>query len=1486
MKIRRFFRKSCAVFLSVVLLASGLCIAGVSAADQVVLTCGYETQLKNKTALRYQPNPCSDNTYLDEVQTIQQITDGGGRSSRGAMRLSYLSATPKLAGYRLFGDASLLANDKGAAGSLYTLSFWYSVQALSAAASLNVYYGSINWTNGQRADQMTNNLVDSRTLTVAQADGEWRYYEVPVFAGSVNGFHVALDMGTAAAPDGSCVLIDDVCITLRDSAAETVTITPDSRGGSAVSPVTGVAGLKVLLPTPEREGYLFAGWYSDKSCITELKVFPQKDATAYAGWIKAPTGENETVARLSVAFSDVALDYIHSLKGNASKAGTVTLTAADGSTLYSGALASFKGRGNASWSMAGEKRSYNMKLDKKAELVDGAGKAKSWCLIANNVFHDGENTDRTGLSNAVAYTLFQQLGGDAAVSFRPVELYITDIAGRNEEYRGLYMLVEKVQINKERVNITEAKLTEDETTRRVDDETADITAAEQALLDTGITSFQYCPKVTVQSAGGFLLEADSRYAGEASWFRTRHGAAFVSKEPEFINLAQMTEIATYVQGFEDALYSPTGYNAAGKHYTEYIDLDSLAKKFLLDCFTAQYDIFKTSCFFYVDGNDTGLVGKMKTGPAWDYDYEKLGDTTLYHYVGAGAEPDRCTRVWVEQLLTKGDFVDALYTLNEGTFKALLDTMVETTLPAYAAALQPAGARNGALWHVSFDDRAASYIQRFSNRVKIWNNTVWTADKLLGVQVAQAGNTLAATVKGSADSYQWYRVDPADPTRAYAVSGATEATLQPTVNGTYYVQVTGTPLGSGSTETGEPAGSVMVSAAVEYTGGADPSQLVTVTLDTMGGADMGSVEGLAGTPFTAATPVREGYAFTGWYSDAACTVLLEVFPATNATAYAGWRETTSSGLPQLEITLTDVDLNYIHAVKGNASKAGTVTLKGADGSTLYSGALSSFKGRGNASWTMASTKRSYNLKLSKKAELVEGAGKAKSWCLIASNVKFDGENTDRTGLSNAAAYTLYQQLGGDAALSFQPVELYITDPSNSRSSVYRGLYMLVEKVQINEERVNITEAKLTEDETTRLVNSGTADITAAEQALLDTGIRAFQYCPNVTVQSAGGFLLEADSRYASEASWFRTRRGAAFVSKEPEFINLAQMTQIAAYIQEFEDALYSPTGYNAAGRHYTDYVDMESLAKKFLLDCFSAQYDIFKTSSFFYIDGDDTGFTDKLRAGPAWDYDYEKLTDETLYHYVGTDTEPDRWTRVWVEQLLTKGDFVDALYDLNEGTFKALLAGMADTTLPQLRQTLAVAGARNGQKWNFDYAAYAANYITRFRTRVNTWNNTVWTADKLLGVQVTHDGNTLTATVNGAAGSYQWYRIDPTDPTAAVPVDGATGAVFTPTQEGRYYVRVTGVPIGAGPTQDGELAGTTMVSAAVAVSKPAGRRGDANGDGVVDAKDVTYLRRALAKWQGYTVDAAVCDLNGDGVVDAKDVTYLRRALAKWQGYTTG
>ena len=56
-------------------------------------------------------------------------------------------------------------------------------------------------------------------------------------------------------------------------------------------------------------------------------------------------------------------------------------------------------------------------------------------------------------------------------------------------------------------------------------------------------------------------------------------------------------------------------------------------------------------------------------------------------------------------------------------------------------------------------------------------------------------------------------------------------------------------------------------------------------------------------------------------------------------------------------------------------------------------------------------------------------------------------------------------------------------------------------------------------------------------------------------------------------------------------------------------------------------------------------------------------------------------------------------------------------------------------------------------------------------------------------------------------------------------------------------------------------------------------GDVNGDGAVNLKDVTLLRRELAMGDvAPDTDAGNPDANGDGVVNLKDVTFLQRYLA--------
>ena len=56
-------------------------------------------------------------------------------------------------------------------------------------------------------------------------------------------------------------------------------------------------------------------------------------------------------------------------------------------------------------------------------------------------------------------------------------------------------------------------------------------------------------------------------------------------------------------------------------------------------------------------------------------------------------------------------------------------------------------------------------------------------------------------------------------------------------------------------------------------------------------------------------------------------------------------------------------------------------------------------------------------------------------------------------------------------------------------------------------------------------------------------------------------------------------------------------------------------------------------------------------------------------------------------------------------------------------------------------------------------------------------------------------------------------------------------------------------------------------------------GDINGDGKVNARDVTKLLQYVAEWDVEVVEAAL-DINGDGRVNARDVTTLKQSIAGW------
>lgn len=147
------------------------------------------------------------------------------------------------------------------------------------------------------------------------------------------------------------------------------------------------------------------------------------------------------------------------------------------------------------------------------------------------------------------------------------------------------------------------------------------------------------------------------------------------------------------------------------------------------------------------------------------------------------------------------------------------------------------------------------------------------------------------------------------------------------------------------------------------------------------------------------------------------------------------------------------------------------------------------------------------------------------------------------------------------------------------------------------------------------------------------------------------------------------------------------------------------------------------------------------------------------------------------------------------------------------------------------------------------------------------------AEVTYGQNGTVDSLTVMAmSTDGGKISYQWQSR--TENGVFTNIPGATENSFTPSAKdaGTTYYRcvVTNTLSSEKVTTNSKVAKITVLERKVA-------NGDTNGDGAVDAKDVTILRRYLAGWNpDIHLDAA--DLNGDGVVDAKDVTVLRRQLA--------
>lgn len=309
--------------------------------------------------------------------------------------------------------------------------------------------------------------------------------------------------------------------------------------------------------------------------------------------------QSANIPAMFISTESGSVESIHESKENEEK-GYLAMINANGDFLYDGGLSQVKCRGNYSFTLS--KKPYQIKLDKACDLC-GMGEAKTWILLANHF-------DNSLLRNKIVFDLADEVGLSYSPRSQAVDLYV------NNDYFGSYLLCEKVEIGDTRIDIYDLE----KATEKKNDAPLDTYSKFGKPDQKGKTKGYDIPNGPEDITGGYLMELDykARYKAEPSGFITQRGQPVVIKEPKAASKAQMEYISAFMQGFENAVFSKDGNDPeSGKHYSEFVDMDSLVKKYLVEEVVKNFDANRTSLYYYKPSDTQSKL--VFAGPVWDYD---------------------------------------------------------------------------------------------------------------------------------------------------------------------------------------------------------------------------------------------------------------------------------------------------------------------------------------------------------------------------------------------------------------------------------------------------------------------------------------------------------------------------------------------------------------------------------------------------------------------------------------------------------------------------------------------------------------------------------------------------------------------------------------------------------------------------------------------------------------------------------------------------
>ena len=447
-----------------------------------------------------------------------------------------------------------------------------------------------------------------------------------------------------------------------------------SNGGTIIGSGTQYIiknGYTELVTAAPLYGYEFTGWSDGLTTRARSADVADKEKTFTAYFKKV-----EIPMKLTVADIYLTTESGRSVTSKSYSRASMTISGASKDKYnLTDATLQIKGRGNSTWSTSysdkevgserwsstkkryetvsatdahTSKNSYTIKFDESVNLLGiGNGKNRDWVLLSNKY-------DVSALRNKLVYMLAERMGTLTWVSHCAwVNLYV------NGEYRGLYMVEEKVEAAKDRIDIDDSGSDPDK---------------------------------------GYLVELDFRVNNDSSktegldYFLVPEFHKNDSNKREFdiVSDHSTTEECDFIRSY--LIEVDAAIRSHDKARIErYVDLASMVDIFIIEEFVKDCDWGATSFYMYKEKG-----GILHFCSPWDFDLTMgpySSSLNLKGIISHGSSGNE----WFEELHDVKWFIDMVCARMDELEGAINEVSVQ--LCKYAMALKPYADRNNEFWEL-------------------------------------------------------------------------------------------------------------------------------------------------------------------------------------------------------------------------------------------------------------------------------------------------------------------------------------------------------------------------------------------------------------------------------------------------------------------------------------------------------------------------------------------------------------------------------------------------------------------------------------------------------------------------------------------------------------------------------------------------------------------------------------------------------------------